>query len=109
MDKKTISIVSYVTIIGWIISYFVSKDQQPKSSLVTYHLKQGLGLFIVALLFNIALTIVITIVPALYLIGYVGYAFLALIIIGIINASNEQEKPLPVIGKMFENKFSFLN
>jgi uncharacterized membrane protein len=39
----------------------------------------------------------------------VGYAILILWIFGIINAANEQKKPIPVIGKIFENKFDFVN
>jgi uncharacterized membrane protein len=29
-------------------------------------------------------------------------------VFGIINAMNEQEKPVPVVGGMFENKFDFI-
>jgi len=29
-------------------------------------------------------------------------------IIGILNASKGEEKPLPIIGKMFEGKFNFI-
>lgn len=106
MDKKTLSIISYVTIIGWLIAYFSSKDK--RESLVSYHLKQGLGIFIVAVIFNIAFTIIASIVPSLAFLGLVGYAFLIFMVFGIINAMNEKETPIPVIGKMFENKFAFL-
>jgi len=34
--------------------------------------------------------------------------FLGLLIFGVINALNEEEKPLPLIGKFFENKFGFI-
>jgi len=108
MNNKTLAIVSYITIIGWAIAFFSNKDANPKSSLVRYHLKQGLGLAIVNILFSIALTIVASIVPALAFLGLVGYAFIVLWVIGIIHASNSEEKPLPVIGKIFENKFSFI-
>jgi uncharacterized membrane protein len=33
---------------------------------------------------------------------------LILWIFGIINAINEQKKPIPLVGKVFENKFGFL-
>ena len=52
MTNKTLAILSYVTIIGWLVSYFQTKDQAPKTPLVKYHLKQGLGLFIVAIIFK---------------------------------------------------------
>lgn len=106
MNNKTLSIVSYITIIGWLIAYFSGKDTA--DSLLKYHLKQSLGLFIVNLIFSVALIIVATVFPFLSFLSIVGYAFWALIIIGIINANNEKEKPIPVIGKFFEDKFDFI-
>jgi len=106
MTNKTLSIVSYITLIGWLIAYFSGKETA--DDLLKYHLKQSFGLMIVSLLFNIALTIVVTIVPALSVIGFAGLAFLVLLIIGCINASNEVQKPLPIIGKLFEDKFAFI-
>jgi len=109
MNNKTLSILSYVTIIGWIIAFVKSKDLTPKSDLVTYHLKQGFGIFLVSLAVNIALSIVVTIVPTLYFLGYVGYVILILWIFGIINAANEQKKPIPLFGQVFEDKFNFID
>lgn len=107
MNNKTLSIVSYITVIGWLVAYFVGKDKA--DDLLKYHLKQALGLFIVGFLFNIATTILVSMVPSLYFLGYVGYLFLILAIVGIINASNEAKKPLPVIGNMFVDKFGFID
>lgn len=108
MSNKTLSILSYITIIGWLIAYIKSKDNQPSNSLVTYHLKQGFGLFLLSLAFNIVLYIIVMIIPSLAMVGLVGYIFLIFMIFGIINAAGEHEKPIPVIGKMFENKFDFI-
>ncbi|TDQ77303.1 DUF4870 domain-containing protein [Sphingobacterium yanglingense] len=108
MSNKTLSILSYVTIIGWIIAYVKSKDIQPKSDLVSYHLRQGLGFFILSLVVNVALSIIVTIIPTLAFLNYVGILLFILWVFGIINAVNEQKKPIPVIGAAFENKFAFL-
>ncbi|MCP9752742.1 DUF4870 domain-containing protein [Ferruginibacter sp. HRS2-29] len=109
MSNKTLAILSYVTIIGWIIALVQNNSAAEKSSLVKYHLRQGLGLAIVSIIFNVALTIIATVVPSLAILGLVGYAFLVFLIIGIINASNEVEKPLPLIGHLFEDKFAFIS
>jgi len=109
MNNKTLSILSYVTIIGWIIAFVKSKDLTPKSDLVRYHLKQGFGIFLVSLVVNVALSIIVTIVPALYFLSYIGYVILILWIFGIINAANEQKKPIPLVGQVFEDKFSFID
>ena len=106
MNNKTLSIVSYITLIGWLIAFFAGKEKA--DDLLKYHLKQGFGLFIVGAIFNVLCMIIVSIVPALAFLTYIGYAFFVLAIIGIINASNEVKKPLPIIGKMFEDKFGFI-
>ena len=98
MNNKTLSIVSYITIIGWLIAYFSGKETA--DNLLKYHLRQSLGLFLITVIFNIIAAILIFVVKIN--IGFVGIAFLILAIIGIINASNEVEKPLPIIGKFSE-------
>lgn len=109
MSNKTLSIVSYITIIGWLISYFSYKDVNPKSPLVNYHLKQALGVAILGLAFGIIINIVAMIVPALAMIlSLANITILILWIFGIINASNEVEKPVPLIGRIFENRFDFI-
>jgi uncharacterized membrane protein len=108
MNQKTLSILSYVTIIGWVIAYVKGKELQPKNDLVTYHLKQGLGFFILSIIVNVALSVVVFMVPALAVLNYLSLVLFILWVFGIINAVNEQKKPIPLIGGMFENKFSFL-
>jgi uncharacterized membrane protein len=77
------------------------------NSLLKYHLRQSFGLFIFGVVLGIALQIIMSI-TGLYFLGYIGLINFALMIIGIINAANEAEKPLPLIGKMFEDKFAFV-
>ena len=107
MNNKTLSIISYITLIGWLVAYFAGKDKA--DSLLKYHLRQSLGLAIVNILFSVALQIVSSIIPALGFLGLIGFVFIILWIIGIINAANGVEKPLPIIGKMFEDKFAFIS
>jgi len=106
MNNKTLSIVSYITIIGWLVAYLKGKDNA--DSMLKYHLRQALGLALVNIIFSLALNIVAMVIPALSFIGVFGFVFLILWIIGIINAANGAQKPLPIIGKMFENKFAFV-
>lgn len=106
MSNKTLSIVSYITLIGWLIAYFSGKENA--DSLLKYHLRQSFGLMFIGIIFNVAIGVLVSIMPFLSVLGYVGILFLGLLIIGIINASNEVQKPLPLIGKLFENKFGFI-
>ena len=106
------AIVSYITIIGWLIAFFSYKGKA-KNSLVSYHLRQALGLFLTAFCINITLNVLTIILGTLSgILGLVSVivsiTYLVLLIIGIITASKREEKPLPIIGKMFEGKFDFI-
>jgi len=108
MKNKTMAIVAYITLIGWVISYLEFKKSAPKSSLVNYHLGQSLGIIITSFVLSILSSIILSIVPTL---GFIFYIIMLipfiLLLMGIIAANNEVEKPVPVIGKLFEGKFNF--
>ncbi|MGJ1197126.1 DUF4870 domain-containing protein [Sphingobacterium spiritivorum] len=108
MDRKTIAIISYITIIGWLIAYFQYKDKT-KDAFVSYHLKQSLGITIISILLGLVLNIVVIAVPALAVLTYANIFILILWILGIVNAVKEEMKPVPVVGTIFEQKFSFLD
>jgi uncharacterized membrane protein len=104
-NGKTTAIVSYITLIGWLIAYFaMHKDK--KTSLGSYHLRQTLLLFICAIVYQVIIRIVIMAVPAIGLIlSLVGLVFLVLWIMGLIAAINGEEKPMPLIGEKAQEIF----
>jgi uncharacterized membrane protein len=107
MSNKTLSIISYITLIGWVVAFI--KGKETPDPLVKYHLKQAFGIMIVSIILNVVFSIIAHIVPALSFLSLAGLAVFVFWIIGIINAANGVEKPVPVIGKMFEDKFSFIS
>jgi len=104
MDNKTLSIISYLTLIGWLVAYFVGKEKA--DSLLKYHLRQSIGLFITIFVLNICFSIIAAIVPSLGLIlSSLAYlVYLVFLVIGILNANKSLETPLPLVGKYFEKK-----
>ena len=70
MDKKTTALVSYITLIGWLIAFFTGKDDA--DDFVKFHFRQSLGLHITSFVFCIVLGIIISIVPALSFLGLIG-------------------------------------
>ncbi|MCW3466414.1 DUF4870 domain-containing protein [Chitinophaga nivalis] len=106
MNNRTLSMLSYVTLIGWLIAYFSGKEKT--DALLIYHLKQSLGLAIVSILLNIVLYAISYLVPAWSLLSLAGWTILIFWILGMINAGNDAQKPVPVFGKAFEHKFSFI-
>ncbi len=105
MDNKTLSIVSYISIVGWLVAYLAGKDKA--DDLLKYHLKQSLGLVILSFLWAVILNVIIIAFNIPFL-GILSFVPLVLMILGIINAANAAQKPLPIIGKMFEDKFAFI-
>ena len=112
MDKKVTSIVSYCTLVGWLVAYLAGDKENAK-----FHLNQGLVLAIfdtgVDAVFGIVCSVLDGITP---LRGLMGILFgtlnwaattlssvadilvVVLIVIGILNAVNDKEEKLPVIG-----------
>ena len=104
-DDKTVAILSYVTIIGWIIALIMHGNK--KSELGAYHIRQGLGIMILAVA-----TIIIRI--PLFFIPFLGWflgtclsiGLLILWILGLISAINGTQKPIPLLGESFQKWFS---
>jgi uncharacterized membrane protein len=108
MKTKQWAMIAYITVIGWIIAYVKSKEE--RSSLVNYHLEQALGLVVASIIWSVALGIIIAVLPAALsgILSIAGFLPVVFMIFGIINANNGVQQPIPVIGKMFENRFVFL-
>ncbi|MCF3108826.1 hypothetical protein LL912_08560 [Niabella sp. CC-SYL272] len=107
MSNKDLSVISYLTIFGWLYAYIKGKEQPDR--LLKYHLRQFLGLFLLSLVVNIAVGILTRLIPGISVLSYLsGIAFLILWIFGLLNAINGVEKNIPLVGKFFENKFAFI-
>jgi len=103
VDPKVIAILAYVTFIGWIVALVLNSSK--KSELATFHLRQSLGIILLALVSGFAF-----IVPLLgWLVGWAGYILtFVLWIIGLISAVNGEQKEVPVLGDKFQEWFKGL-
>lgn len=109
MTEKKLAIVAYLTIIGWVIAYLLYGKAE-KTGLLRYHLKQGFGLVLLSIGLGVIIKVVSLVSPAAArMIGWAGILIFIFAVLGIINALNETQKPIPVIGGFFENKFSFIS
>ena len=100
VDGKTISIISYFSLIGWIIAYVLFNSN--KSKLAAYHIRQSLGLMIIAVVLYIVMIIFLFIPVLGWIISILIYISLigvfVLWVIGLVSAINGQEKPVPIVG-----------
>lgn len=111
---KTVGIVAYITLIGFIISIVLNSSKTgEEKKFGAFHLRQALGLIIFSVGIFIALTIVTVILaiasPYLgivlgLLMNLVWLGILALLIIGIVNAANGSYKEVPLVGP-YSTKF----
>ncbi|MDP0501989.1 MAG: hypothetical protein Q7P63_17990 [Verrucomicrobiota bacterium JB022] len=95
MDSKTLAIISYITIIGWVAALVLDKEKDP---LVRFHLRQSLALIILGFIcaFIPFLNLILWIVPFVFW------------IMGLISAIQGQQKPLPLIGEPAQKWFANL-
>lgn len=108
MNKKTISIISYLTIAGWLIS-FIIYHSGGRSAFAQYHLRQSFGLGVFGAVTGMAFFPILQGNPLiLYLCSILVSTILIVLIFGIANAVNQKQKPLPVIGTMFVDRFNFI-
>lgn len=109
MKKKTASLVCYITLIGWFMAYNSYKHSK-KSSLLKFHLKQSLGLGIISIITNLVIILIELFFnyPISLVILLNNMLLFILWIAGITSALYGVRLPLPIIGSLFEDKFSFI-
>lgn len=96
MNGKTIAIVSYITIIGWVIALILNNNE--KNSFASFHIRQSLGINLLAM--------VLSFIP---FIGWIlGIAVFIFWVIGLFAAISERTVPVPVIGELFQDWFKTL-
>lgn len=94
MDSKTLGIVSYLTLIGWIIALVMNTS---KDEYVRFHLRQALLLHLAGLIWMIPI------------IGWLlGVATLVFWIMGLVSAINGKQEPLPAVGPLAQQWFAGL-
>ena len=108
IDGKTISIISYFSLVGWIIAFVLYNNN--KSKLAAFHIRQSLGLMITAIALYIVMFIFLFIPVLGWIISILIWICLVgvfvLWVIGLVAAINAQEKPVPLIGNMAQSMLS---
>lgn len=102
-EGKTIAIIAHLTWVGLIIAFIMNNEK--KIPLANYHIRQMLGLTLTGIIIGF-----VGIVPILgwivFILGF--FVLLYMWIIGFINALNERQLPMPILGKKYEEWFKTL-
>lgn len=107
---KTVAILSYITIIGFIVALVLNSDERNKSELGVFHLRQALGIFLTGIILAISNGIFVFIPFLGWLMNLAIIAcMLALFvfwILALVSAINGEKKAIPVLGDFYQNTFS---
>jgi uncharacterized membrane protein len=103
-EDKTVAIVSYLTLIGFIAALIIHSNK--KTRLGAFHLRQTLGLFLTIIAFAIG-GMVLMIIPFLgwLLLAAIWIALFAFWVMGLLAALKGELKPVPVLGPMYQKWF----
>ena len=111
---KVAGIVSYFTIIGWLVAYF-GLYQNNKTAFSSYQLRQTLLLHIVYMIVIFGLPFLLGafwtldgIFSLAYFTRLLDFTFFVLWIVGLIGAINSEQKPIPILGQRAQFLFSNL-
>jgi uncharacterized membrane protein len=115
-NGKTAGIISYLTIVGWLIAFF-AMHKDSKTDLGSYQLRQTLLFHIVSMVLSWVLGIIFAAIFFSSAFG-AGWSIIALLswavrigffimwVIGFIGAVNGEKKPIPLIGEKAQSVFS---
>ena len=104
-NGKTIAIISYITVIGFLIAFVMNNTT--KSKFATFHLRQAFGVM--------AMSVFAQFLRFIHVFGFglagklIFVAAFVFLIMGIYSAIQNEEKPLPIFGTYFQEWFSFIN
>ena len=102
-NSKTIGIVAYLTLIGWIIAYVMHGNNKTEHG--AFHLRQMLGILIVGFALYI-LNVVLAFAIGSAILGWIiQLVMLAFWLLGFIGALQGEKKPVPVLGEQFQQWF----
>jgi len=101
---KTNAVISYMTIFGAIIAYFLNNEPQNKSAFASFHIRQSLGLWLTFF----ALGYIVGSFDSWYVSSGFYLFFAILFIYGFAGAASKKALPVPILGPFYQRIFSNL-
>jgi len=104
MDPKTQGIITYLTLIGFIIGFVIYNGK--KTEHAAFHVRQMLGIILCAVAIQVC-SFVLLFIPILgWAVILIAYIFIVVLwVIGFIGALNNEQKLVPVLGDKFQEWF----
>lgn len=101
-DPKVVSLVAYIPAVGWLIAMILNN---PKSDLGSFHVRQALGIFLLAVVSRWVMVI-----PVFGWIGGSAGMILSFVmwVLGLLSAFQQEKKAVPLLGEQFQDWFRSL-
>lgn len=93
-ESKLPAIISYFTIIGWVIGLLLNNGDK-KSEFNNFHIRQSFGIILLGLIFSF--------IPGVNI--FLGLIMMVFWIIAFIRCVQGDTRPIPLIGEFFQNMF----
>jgi len=101
-EGKTMAIVSYLTLIGTLIAFFM--NQEKKNEFTSFHTRQALGLWLLEMILGYVVSGFNN-----WSITYSFWIFFAILIFyGLFNAFAGKAQAVPILGDFFQKIFASL-
>ncbi|TRX72338.1 hypothetical protein [Carboxylicivirga sp. M1479] len=106
-QSRLISSISYITIIGWVIALILRQNENPKSELGLFHLRQSFGIMILSFLASIT-KIILTFISLGFIGNIIGICVFILWLIGLVGAIQGRFLKVPFIGVWIQENMRFV-
>lgn len=101
-EGKTMAIVSYLTLIGTLIAFFLNQDK--KNQFTAFHTRQALGLW----LLQMALGYMVSGFDSWNITTAFWIGIGILLFYGVFTAISGKAEPIPILGDFFQKTFASL-
>jgi uncharacterized membrane protein len=97
-EEKTAAIISYFWWIGLLIAFIMNNNR--RSAFTSFHLRQSIGISIISFVLGIFSKYGIEMLANILFLG-----LFVLWVMGLLSAIKGEEKPIPLVGNLFQDWF----
>jgi uncharacterized membrane protein len=106
--EKLLAVLSYLSIVGWIIVLIVFQSSMSKSNFIRFHLRQSLGVILLSMAGGFIFYLIAGMFNLLFLLEAFSFILFVYWILGLVYSLMGDMKYLPYIGRYFDEQLSFI-
>jgi uncharacterized membrane protein len=108
VQSRLIATISYITLIGWVIALILRQNENPKSELGLFHLRQSFGVMILSFLAS-ASNVILSVISLGFLGNVLWLCILIIWLIGLLGAIQGRFTKIPFIGDWMQENLRFIS